>query len=256
MNASLDWESFYADYVEFVDREPRDDDEFIAPSEFVSRISNPSPYDLAWLRKALREKGYKGLYGVVGRKWLVAWLAHMSPSLAPELFEPMMEAAVDESDPSLNRQFLEPPIASLGLGRVEAYLLDVLEFGTPFRKANAVNAGYWLHPIEFDGEQLCRVDDPIIRNKHYEELAAFGDREYALLLENFVNVDDVHLRRCIIRRLDLNLDHYTEKFLPLARRARAIALNSKDEFIRAYLDSRGTWRFPGLPPREDLADEP
>lgn len=244
----LDWEKLYAESLRKAEEDAG------PPSEFISRICHPTPEDLTWLRMALREKGSRGEHGREGRKWLVAHLAYRSPSLAPELFEPMMAAAVDEPDPSFVRCFVEPPIASFGVGRVQAYLVKVLESGTPFRKANAVHAQYWLGPVAFDGHELNSSYDPDVRERHLEELEIFSDRWCELLFENFVNVDDLHLRRCIVRELDLEVDHYSETFRPLVQRARDIALGSKDEFIRAFLDSGRTWSFPGLPPPEDPED--
>ncbi len=55
----------------------------------------------------------------------------------------MLDAAIDEVNPSLNREFVEPCRSAFGLRRVNEYLLDVVESGTDFSRAGAVNALYW-----------------------------------------------------------------------------------------------------------------
>ena len=103
----------------------------------VSRIAIPTEADLRWLTQALREdEPYP-----FGKKWFVSQIVSHSASLGEELLGPMLDAAVDEIDPSYNRLFIEPCMQAFGPRRVNEYFAG-LESGTDFRKAGAAQALY------------------------------------------------------------------------------------------------------------------
>jgi hypothetical protein len=86
------------------------------------------------------------LVGALGRprhKWLVAAVMRDARSLPEVLFAPLLRAAIYETNPSANRAFVEPCVAAFGHRRTNEALLDVVDKGTDFEKAGAVNALYW-----------------------------------------------------------------------------------------------------------------
>jgi hypothetical protein len=105
-------------------------------------LSSATPEDWETLRQALRDGE---------RKWLVAAVFARSP-VPKRLLAAMIHAAIAEVDPSLNRYFVEPCIASYGHRVVNEALLEYVEKGSDFEKAGAVNALYWAQmPLHFSG---------------------------------------------------------------------------------------------------------
>jgi len=125
-----DWESHYLRFEHARSVEPADD-EFRAPDAVLEAIARPSAENLAWLTGALGDEK---------RKWFVAALLQ---GAVPELLcEPMLDAGINEVNPSLNRGFIEPCKETFGPRRVNEYLLDAVAKGDDLRKAGAVNALY------------------------------------------------------------------------------------------------------------------
>lgn len=229
MREFVGWDDLYADYAaarSALRAGHKGTKPFVFPRSAVRRISAPTSEDIPWMREALRHDE---------RKWFVADLARRSGSLAEVFFAPMLDAAIGEVNPSLNRSFVEPCTSAFGLRRVNEYLLDVVESGTDFLKAGAVNALYWAQVLlSFPG------DAPSFRIEHatpesraaYEALADLWQRKRRLLLETFVTNTSVDVRRSIIPTLDLNSRNYPETHWPLVTLAIEIARGSGDDYIR------------------------
>src|SRR5262249_31443861 len=137
MPDSVAWDALYADYAAvrsavFAGTKPARP--FKLPDAAVWRISTPTNEDLRWLIEALKHDE---------RKWFVVEVARRSKALAEALLAPMLDAGIDDVNPSFNRSFIEPCLSAFGPRRVNEYLLGVVESGTDFRKAGAVNALYW-----------------------------------------------------------------------------------------------------------------
>jgi hypothetical protein len=99
----------------------------------LERFANATDEDVQWLVTALREDN---------RKWFVADAA--SAAVIPSaLFTSMLDAAVEELDPSFDRRFVEPCMRVFGARPVNEYLLHLLESGDSFQKAGAVCALNW-----------------------------------------------------------------------------------------------------------------
>jgi hypothetical protein len=151
------------------------------------------------------------------------------------LFRPMLDAAINEIDPSSNRWFVEPCITAFGCRRVNEYLLDVVANGTDYQKAGAVNALQWASaPLELPGNARSFEFEnatPESRAEH-EALRDVWQRRRELLLETFVSNQNVDLRRSIICKLDLNPAHYREHLRPAVTQAIEIARGSDDDYIR------------------------
>jgi len=106
-------------------------------------LQNPVPSDWQWLEEALKDEQ---------NKWFVAAVFKSYP-VPKRLVKPFLQAAINETNPSFNRQFVEPVIESFGHRRVNEYLLDVVERGDDKAIAGGVAAFYWANmKIAFAGE--------------------------------------------------------------------------------------------------------
>jgi hypothetical protein len=229
MPESVAWDALYADYAAVgsaITAGTRPVKPFKLPDAAVRRISSPTSEDLRWLTVALKHDE---------RKWFVAEVARRSMSLADGLFAPLLDAGIDEVNPSFNRSFIEPCLSAFGPRRVNEYLLGVVESGTDFRKAGAVNALYWAQVgLSFPGSApsfSIEYATPESRAA-YEALGDLWERKRRLLLKTFVSNPNVDVRRSIIPSLKLNAADYPEDLRPLVARAIEIARGSDDEYIR------------------------
>lgn len=200
----------------------------------VERLQRASRNDLDWLLKALADER---------RKWFVADVARRADPLPDEICEPMLDAAVDELDPSFNRRFVKPCTRVFGPRRVNEYLLAVLESGDDHHKTGAVSALYWAQlPISY------RVSSPAgsplelkPEDADQESLAAHQalsdvwQRSRKLFLETFVWNENLHLRRNLIASLNLDVGAYPDSHKPLVARAIDIARKHPDDYIRHRL---------------------
>ncbi len=167
------------------------------------------------------------------RKWLVAEVFSKTP-VPKRLLDAMLRAAVYEVNPSFNRCFVEPCIASYGHRVVNEALLEYVEKGSDFEKAGAVNALYW-------GGMRLRFDDYkrglTIKNATPESRAAYLElkdvwlRKRCLFLREFVTNENVDVRRSIIPSLTLEEAAYPDALKPLVAQAIEIARNHEDDYI-------------------------
>jgi hypothetical protein len=255
MAESVEWDSLYAEYAAarsavLSGRKPAK--RFELPKAAARRITNPEREDVRWLTEALRH---------AERKWFVAEVARRSKSLAEVFFTPMLDAGIDEVNPSLNRYFIEPCVTAFGHRRVNEYLLGVVESGTDFRKAGAVNALYWAQvPLSFPGTAPSySIENASPESRAaFEALADLRERKRRLLLETFVSNPSVDVRRSIIPSLDLDPVHYPESYRPLVARAIDIARGSEDEYIRHRVEVQlgNVKLLAPLPHREKGASSP
>jgi hypothetical protein len=190
-------------------------------------LARPSKEDLEWIGKALQDQE---------RKLFVAKLARTAPVLSEELFQPLLDAAIDEINPSFNGWFVKPCLSVFGHRRVIEYLLNVAESGSDFRKAGAVLALYHAQvclsfmataPRPFTIEHATPES-----RAAYEAVSDLRERERRLLLETFVSNPSVDVRRSIIPRLNLDPAAYPESHQPLVAQAIEIARGSEDQYIR------------------------
>jgi hypothetical protein len=149
-----------------------------------------------------------------------------------------------EPDPSFDGMFVRPAVWIYGWERTMDTLIGYLREGTDAEKWGAVNAlyhavGAWRPPY-----RPVAVDHPT------------GGRVMAVvheeLLRQFIQTNDLALRRTIVRWLD-PIDSYPPRLRDLARRAHEIARNHPDGFVRTAgmsVDEDGTTSFFPLPPRE------
>ncbi len=186
-------------------------------------IYHPSNEDIQWLIQALEDEQ---------RKWLVAFIVKKAAGGLPKrlkrvLFSPLIRAAVYERNPTLNRYFVEPCVAVFGSWRVNEALLDLVEQGSNFEKAGAVNALYWAGFPSFS-------------------------KSAPIFLREFVSNPNLDVRRSIIPHLVLNPSCYADELKPLVLKAIEIARTHSDDYIRHRVEVQlGTERLlKPLPHRE------
>ncbi len=214
--------------------------------------SQLSESDVDWLTGALADSN---------GKWFVEFVLRHSPRLvAAPLFDPLIQAAVYERNPSSNRAFVEPCVRSTGWQRTAQALLVYLRDGTDFEKAGAVNALY--HTFAFRSRDPLYLKDrvPDLAESEGESPSDTGARFHRLVLEEFVKNPDVGVRRSAVTWLR-DANDYPPDLRGLAREARRIALSHPDEYIheRAEIkwgDQHGEKvQFSALPHRSPPADE-
>lgn len=225
---------------------------FDPPADAIRCLANPTDDDVRWILGALRNPGQMPM----GRQWFVADLFKRSSIWAESFFEPLLDAAIDELDPSYNRHFVDPCLGAFGPRRVNEYLLDVVESGSDFRKAGAVNALYWAAVgLSFLGTATSfRIEEATLESRTlYESLQDVWDRKDVLMLETFVSNPDVRVRQSIISKLILDPLRYPEEYRPLVQQAIAIGRAHSDEYIRHRVEVQlgdVSGGFPALPHRD------
>jgi hypothetical protein len=219
-----DWEWLWSSYETTCFCEPRRG-RFELPGAARHAFSHAKPADVAWLVVSLRDER---------RKWLIAEIARCA-RVPESLFRPMLDAAIDERDPSINRSFVEPCMDAFGPRRVNEYLLDALATGDDFRKAGAANALYWAGvSLEFTGRPLSYEPEHATpeSREQYESLSDVWARKRLLLLETFANSQSVEVQRSVIAKLNLDPTAYSPRHRELVARATRIGLGHRDEYVR------------------------
>jgi hypothetical protein len=220
----MSWEDLFEAYlaVQRGDKHPSAEQ---VVQEARRQLSSATPEDWEALEQALWDGQ---------RKWLVAAVFARSP-VPRRLLGPMIEAAIYEVNPSANRDFVEPCIASYGHRAVNEALLAYVERGSDFEKAGAVNALYWAQV----GLRFSSVTQPFtLDNATPESRAAYRalhdvwQRERCLFLREFVTNANVHVRRSIIPGLNLDEAAYPDDLKPLVAQAIEIARSHPDDYIR------------------------
>jgi hypothetical protein len=144
----------------------------------------------------------------------------------------MLRAAVEERDPSFNRVFVEPCVLQYGRKATVEHLLRFLEEGTASEKAGAANALYWT-------------------GLGKDDLGVLEPRPQQTLLREFVNTDNLDVRRAILGKLRLFAQDYAEADRPLVAKAIEIARRSDDDYLRHRVEVQlgGGGPFKPLPRR-------
>lgn len=154
--------------------------------------------------------------------------------LPEEFFGPLIRAGVYDSDPSFNRQFIEPAVAAFGRRRVKTALIEVLRTGTNAERAGAARAWYWTGvPMRVAGRDSCGAyvytPQSLAGREEVADLVAQW-QEHAL--REFISNEDLDVRRCILPGLGLNPARYPAEFRELVAEAVRIARAHPDEYIR------------------------
>lgn len=152
-----------------------------------------------------------------------------------EAQEVLLEAAVHCPDPSFVRVFVEPTIGAIGRRPVRARLLAFLQTGTNQERAGAARAWYWS-----GGPPLIAVvsarDKGINLYRAVDRDQDVVEEWQRTLLQEFVENDDLEVRRCLVPYLRFNELKYPPELRDLALRAIAVAATHPDEYIRHRFD--------------------
>ncbi|MFE6618679.1 hypothetical protein [Streptomyces sp. NPDC057740] len=152
-------------------------------------------------------------------------------ALPDQLFEPLLDAAVLDPDPSHNRLFVEAAVRVSGRRRVQTALIEYVRSGTDSERAGAARAWYWAQaPLRFRGGQT-RVPTPESKAES-DAVADLRATWHEATLREFVANDDLDVRRCILPGLPLNPRHYPAELHDLVARAVHIARTHPDEYLR------------------------
>lgn len=219
-----DWEGLWDTYEPVRFGEPRRG-HFEVPGAARHAFSYPKPHDTAWLAASLRDER---------RKWLIAAVARRARVPEP-LFEPMLNAAIEETNPSSNRSFVEPCMDAFGPRRVNDYLLDAIVSGDDSRKTGAANALYWSSAlVEFRGRPPSYdLEHATPESREgYEALSDVWARKRLLLLETFIQSPSVDVQRSVIAQLNLDPTAYPPTHRDLVARATEIGLSHPDDYVR------------------------
>ncbi len=176
--------------------------------------------------------------------------------LSQVCFSLLVRVAIYEADPSFNRSFIEPGLRVFGYQKVQEALLDYLMDGTNREKAGAVRAFYWTKgPLLLpdwqdrhrnrkwqDQEELAQAVQEYLyeRRKSFQAFQRMCDEELVdlhqkianAMLNEFVQNDDLDVRRAIIPQLSLHPSQYLEEEKPLLSQAIQIASTHPDDYIR------------------------
>jgi hypothetical protein len=175
----------------------------VQSARLLSTSVDPNGWN--WIESSLQDED---------RKWFVA-AVFAAQSLPKTLVNQMLHTGVLEKNPSFNRSFVEPCVKSVGAARVLSALLDFLRAGTDEEKAGAASALYWV-PRQSDSESNTDLRQQIRCKMLYE----------------FVNNEDLEVRRRIIPMLTLDERKYSEDFKPFIAKAIEIARSHPDDYIR------------------------
>ena len=250
------WDEYFARYRNLpvwspaVDDDDQWEDQRAAMEEtlvadFSAHYPLSSQEDISWFRNALEHEQ---------RKFFVAFVLKEPHKVPETLYESMMRAGVYERDPSKNRAFVEPCVATFGLRRVSETLLEWFENGSDQEKAGAVQAMYHVGLIGVRDSYWRRPDSDAV----FKLVGDLWMRQRCLLLREFVSNPSVLVRQRIIPHLDLtNVSSYPEEFKPLVPQAIQIARNHTDGYIRHRVEiqigTNETQLFSPLPAM-DLSD--
>lgn len=166
-------------------------------------------------------------------KWFVADIFEKSP-VPKRLVHELVRAAINEPNPSLNRRFIAPCIASFGHRKVNELLLDIVERGSNIKIAGAVAALYWANmQLQFIGD----VPEYTLEHATEESRAAYlelndvWERKRQLFFDTFINNEDIDVRRQILPSLKLQNqdDDAVQKVMQIAHQ-------HPDEYIRRRVE--------------------
>jgi hypothetical protein len=213
----FDWDSLYADYASlWAELRKGNRPGRTIPAAAVERIANPSHQDARWISEALHD----GAPWPESKAWFVVDLIRHA-GVVPEVFLiPLLDAGIAEVNPSANREFIEPCVKSFGRRRVSEYLLHVVQSGTDFQIAGAVNALYWgLFAGHESADAGNSLEDLLERTRH-------------LLLTTFVANPNIDVRRSLISHLELDANAYPLHLRGLVTEAIVLARHHHDPYIR------------------------
>ena len=130
----------YKDIGDFFDPDYERDNDLL--SSFKAKFPDLSKDQTAELVKILKGNGD------MKDKYFVADILYLYDNFSVDLFEPLINTAINFRDPSFNRVFLRPCIRVFGVKAVADLLADKFSKGDIAQKTSISTLLYWLHPQE------------------------------------------------------------------------------------------------------------
>jgi hypothetical protein len=167
------------------------------------------------------------------KKWFVAHLLDNLDTFPVDLLNPMLQAAVNEPDPSFNNEFVKPCRRVFDYVDIQTVLLDTFRSGDKDKKIGVLKVLYWARPTVY--EMTVHEGNRIYKQQGYDtffwdyELHSFDDdfkvdqkvfdqespRQEAIhieqvktILSEFYKTSDIDLKYQIALRLPKQLNDY------------------------------------------------
>jgi hypothetical protein len=121
-------------------------------------------------------------------KWFVANLISVLDSFPEDLLRPILTAATDEPDPSLNNEFVKPCRRVFSYLKIQNILLDLFTTGNKTRKIGVLKVFYWARPTVYEQHIISGDENIFIKGKekfHWDEEAKIFDDTFVEDIETF-----------------------------------------------------------------------
>ena len=187
------------------------------------------------------------------KKWFVAHLLDNLDTFSIDLLEPMLIAAVNEPDPSLNNEFIKPCRRVFDYVHIQNILLDIFRNGDKAKKIGVLKALYWARPTVHSitvhkGNKIFiqqgydtffwdyelksfnedfKEDQKIFEREHPRQETVFTEQLKTILSE-FYQTTDVYLKYQIALRLPRKPNDYPKE---LQTEAKAFLLDKERQGI-------------------------
>ncbi len=156
-------------------------------SDVLPRLPAVKGAVLEWFRAALKDES---------KKWFVANLLASKPDVARPLTRDLVQAAMAEPDPSLNRVFVMPSSGHVTWADAVALLLEFAEAGGQVERAGVGRTAYWL-----------RIH---LADQSHDATVALN----SWMLREFLRTEDIITQRCLLAGL-----HFEEELLDAESRS-------------------------------------
>lgn len=150
-------------------------------------------------------------------------------AIPESLFEPLILAAIYETDLNNVRVFIEPCGLTFGYRIVCEWLMAFVESGSDYEKAGAVRALYWSNPNaaqERHPERACDLAEEA------KQIRPLRRKIRWRLMREFIRNDDLDVRRSIMSQLNLHYWGSPLRYWPRIFRARRVAQLHEDVYAR------------------------
>lgn len=169
------------------------------------------------------------------KKWFVAHLLDNLDTFPVDLLDPMVQAAVNEPDPSFNNDFVKPCRRVFDYVDILNILLDTFRSNDIDKKIGVLKVLYWARPTVYSwtvhrGDTISQQkgydafvwdeelkeynydfnfveDESVFEKKFPKQKAAYTEQLKTVLLE-FYETSDIQLKYQIALRLPKKLDDY------------------------------------------------
>jgi hypothetical protein len=169
------------------------------------------------------------------KKWFVAHLLDNLNTFPIDLLEPMLIAAVNETDPSFNNDFIKPCRRVFHYVDIQKILLNIFRNGDTSKKIGVLKALYWARPTVYSltvhsGDKISIqqgydafiwdddiksfnydfnfVEDKSVFEKEHPKQHAAYTEQLKTILSEFYNTSDIELKYQIALRLPKETNEY------------------------------------------------